>query len=76
MVYYSLLEKSKLSAPKERSFVTLNSIADVWENILKRLENELSATTIATWFEGTSAVALEGDTLLLHCPSDFKRGTI
>jgi len=54
----------------------LNSIADVWENILKRLENELSATTIATWFEGTSAVALEGDTLLLHCPSDFKRGTI
>ena len=57
----------------------MNSIADVWEHILKQLENEMSATTVKTWFGDTTAIALEGDTLLLHCtndPSGFKRSTI
>ena len=33
-------------------------------------------TTINTWFDDTSAVALEENSLILHCPNDFKRDTI
>ncbi len=44
--------------------------------VLVRLEEDLSKTTINTWFDDTSAVALEVDTLLLHCPNDFKRSNI
>ena len=29
----------------------MNSVADVWDNILQQLKKELSETTIATWFD-------------------------
>lgn len=44
--------------------------------ILTRLREELSETTIKTWFDETSAVALEGNNLVLHCPNAFKRSNI
>ena len=54
----------------------MNSIADIWENILERMRGELSDTTIATWFDDVTAAGLEKDVFILHCPSDFKRSTI
>ena len=44
--------------------------------ILDRLREELSETTIKTWFDETTVVALEGDELILHCPNAFKRTNI
>lgn len=44
--------------------------------ILTRLREDLSETTIKTWFDETSVVSLEGNTLVLHCPNDFKRNNI
>ena len=54
----------------------MNSIADIWSNILERMKGELSETTINTWFDDVSAVGLEKDVFILHCPSDFKRSNI
>ena len=54
----------------------MNSLADVWSNILQQLKSELSEITISTWFDELEAVAIQGDTFILYCPSDFKRGYI
>ena len=44
--------------------------------VLERMGTELYATTINTWFNDTVPIALEENTLLLHCPNEFKRNTI
>ena len=54
----------------------MQSVSDIWSMILARLREDLSETTIKTWFDDTTVVALEGDTLVLHCPNDFKRSNI
>ena len=54
----------------------MNSVADVWDNVLKELKSELSETTIATWFDELEAVEIQGNTFILHCSNDFKKGYI
>ncbi len=54
----------------------MNSVADVWNNVLQQLKGELSETTIATWFDELEAVDIRGNTFLLHCSNDFKKGYI
>ena len=49
----------------------LNSVADVWANVLQQLKKELSETTISTWFDELEAIDIQGNTFLLHCPNDF-----
>ena len=50
---------------RERCFL-LNSVADVWDNVLSQLKGELSETTIATWFDELEAVDIQGNTFILH----------
>ena len=54
----------------------MQSVSDIWSMILTRLREDLSETTIKTWFDETVVVALEGNALLLHCPNSFKRSNI
>ncbi len=54
----------------------MQSVSDIWSMILTRLREDLSETTIKTWFDETTVVALEGNTLVLHCPNSFKRTNI
>jgi chromosomal replication initiator protein len=54
----------------------LNSIADVWDNVLQQLKRDLSETTIATWFDELEAVDIQGNVFILYCPNDFKKGYI
>ncbi len=54
----------------------MQSVNDIWLMILDRLRGELSETTIKTWFDETTVVKLAGNTLVLHCPNDFKRSNI
>lgn len=54
----------------------MQSVSDIWSMILDRLREDLSETTIKTWFNETTVVALEGNELVLHCPNAFKRATI
>ena len=54
----------------------MNSVADVWDNVLSQLKGELSETTIATWFDELEAVDIQGNTFILHCSNDFKKSYI
>ena len=54
----------------------MQSVSDIWSMILDRLREDLSETTIRTWFDETTVIALEGDELVLHCPNAFKRTNI
>lgn len=54
----------------------MNSVADVWDNVLLQLKKDLSETTIATWFDELEAVDIRGNTFILHCANDFKKGYI
>ena len=54
----------------------MNSVADVWDNVLQQLKKELSETTIATWFDELEAVDIQGNVFILHCSNDFKKGYI
>lgn len=54
----------------------MQSVSDIWSMVLSRLREDLSETTIKTWFDDTTVVALEGNSLILYCPNTFKRNTI
>lgn len=54
----------------------MQSVSDIWSMILDRLREDLSETTIKTWFDETTVIALEGNELFLHCPNAFKRSNI
>ena len=54
----------------------MQSVSDIWSMILDKLRDDLSETTIKTWFDETVVVALDGNTLVLHCPNPFKRSNI
>ena len=51
----------------------MNSVADVWNNVLQQLKGDLSETTINTWFDELEAVDIQGNTFILHCSNDFKK---
>jgi len=54
----------------------VNSVADVWNSVLQQLKKDLSETTIATWFDELEAVDIQGNTFILYCPNEFKKGYI
>ena len=54
----------------------MNSVTDIWENVLRQLRGTLSETTISTWFDELTIVDIRGNTCFLHCPNEFKKGYI
>lgn len=54
----------------------MNSVADVWTNVLTQLKRDLSETTIATWFDELTAVDIRDGIFYLYCPNDFKKNYI
>ena len=60
----------------QREVHFVNSVADVWKNILDRLKKDLSETTISTWFSEVEPVDIRNNTLFLFCPNDFHRGYV
>ena len=51
----------------------LNCIADIWQAVLDKLRQELSETTINTWFDEVERVDLCDKTFTIVCPNPFKR---
>ena len=41
----------------------MNNVSDLWKSILEKLKNELSETTIATWFDELDIVDFKGNAL-------------
>ncbi len=56
----------------------MNSAADVWAKVLDILVDEFdfSSVTISTWFNDTTAVSVNGDTLVLVTSNWFKKEQI
>lgn len=54
----------------------MTSAQSVWKNTLQVMSQTLTSTTIHTWFEDVTAVAMEGDVLILCVPEPFKRDII
>ena len=54
----------------------MNTIADLWKLVLDDLKEDLSAISIATWFDEVSPVKMELTVLYLYCPNSFKRTNI
>ena len=54
----------------------MNSVSDVWQLVLARLREQLSETSINTWFDEVSDVELSESTFLIVCPNGFKRDMI
>src|SRR5579885_2775347 len=45
----------------------------IWQSALERIQPKISQATFHTWFDGTSAVALEGHLLTVRVSSTFSR---
>ena len=54
----------------------MNSAAAVWTKVLALLENEMTSTTIKTWFDDVRAIALEEDRFVICSPDPLNRDVI
>ncbi|MBR3561284.1 MAG: chromosomal replication initiator protein DnaA [Oscillospiraceae bacterium] len=54
----------------------MNSVSDVWTMVLNKLREELSETSINTWFDEVIDVHMVGRTFYIDCPNEFKREMI
>ena len=54
----------------------MNSLNDIWDEILRQLSQKITPTAINTWFSDCTPVALDNCTLVIHTTSDFKRSII
>lgn len=54
----------------------LNSLNDIWQSVLDRLAAQLTPTAMKTWFEDCTPISIDGNTLVLHTPNEFKGNII
>ena len=46
----------------------MNFPADIWPKVLSLMEGDMTATTINTWFDDATPVALDANRFVLHTP--------
>ncbi len=51
----------------------MNSLTDIWNSVLTVLGESLTPTALNTWFADCEPVELNGNRLVLHTPTEFKR---
>ena len=54
----------------------MNSVNDIWDEIIKILSKQLTPTAISTWFSDCTPVEIDNCKLVLHTTTDFKRNII
>lgn len=54
----------------------MNSVNDVWQEVLKLLSKSLTATSISTWLSACEPLAIEDCRLVLRTDSDFRRNIV
>lgn len=54
----------------------MNSATAVWNKVLALMENEMTSTTIKTWFSDVKAIALEEDRFVICSPDLINRDMI
>ncbi len=59
-----------------KGVISVNSIDDIWQEIMKILSRQLTPTAINTWFSDCRPVDIEDCRLVIHTSNDFKRSII
>ncbi len=54
----------------------MNSLNDVWNEVVKALSKDMTPTAVSTWFADCEPVDISGNKLLIKTGSDFKRDII
>lgn len=54
----------------------MNPPAEIWNKILQLLQQDMTTTTINTWFDDIRAISLEENRFVLYSPTPFKRDII
>ena len=54
----------------------MDSVNEIWNQIMEFLKGKLTATAINTWFTDCEAVDLTENSLVIYSPSEFKRNII
>ena len=54
----------------------MDSLSEVWQQVLSILSETLTQVAINTWFSDCRAVALTADKFVLEAPSAFKKNII
>ncbi len=54
----------------------MNSVNDIWNNIMSLLSSELTSTSINTWFSDCKPVDISDTRLVIYTPTEFKRNII
>ena len=54
----------------------MNSLSDIWSNVIEILAQELTETAINTWFSDCVPVEIQNQKLIIHTSTDFKRQVI
>lgn len=56
--------------------MSMNSLGDIWKAVLDKLGENLTSTSISTWFDDCVPIEIDGSTLVLQTSTDFKRDII
>lgn len=51
----------------------LENLADLWDQVLKNIEQKISKPSFDTWLKFTEAYRLQGETLVVAAPNEFAR---
>ncbi len=54
----------------------MNSVFDVWNSVMASLEQELTSTSINTWFSDCKPVEIGSSKMVVYTPTEFKRNII
>ena len=47
------------------------TVYNVWENVLAEIEQKISAANFSTWFQDTSIVSIDDDTVIIGVKNSF-----
>lgn len=54
----------------------MNSLNDIWDSVLAVLGQNMTATTLNTWFSDCTPIKIVNNQFVLHTPLEFKRNII
>lgn len=54
----------------------MNSLNDLWQEVMKYLAGKMNESSLATWFGDSAPVEMDDSRFVIHVPNEFKREII
>ena len=68
------MNQNRVLAPGEE--VVMDSLKEIWDEVMRQLSEELTPTAVSTWFMECEPVEIDGDRFIIQTKSDFKKTII